>query len=54
MVGDRSHDVTAALHHGCEPIGATWGYGTAEELYSAGATVLFDHPDALVEWLVSS
>lgn len=40
MVGDRSHDVVGAAAHGVPCIGALWGYGTAEELTSAGAVAL--------------
>jgi phosphoglycolate phosphatase len=48
MVGDRHHDVHGALAHGLACIGVTWGYGTAEELSTAGATLVVDHPSALV------
>jgi len=44
MVGDRHHDVEGARAHGIDCIGATWGYGGAEELRDAGAAVLAHHP----------
>jgi phosphoglycolate phosphatase len=47
MVGDRHHDVDAARHHGLVPIGVTWGFGTRDELESAGAAAVIDHPDEL-------
>jgi phosphoglycolate phosphatase len=47
MVGDRSHDVLAAARNGIVSIGALWGYGSAEELESAGAAALCAAPSAL-------
>ncbi|HSL58301.1 MAG TPA: HAD hydrolase-like protein [Acidimicrobiales bacterium] len=37
MVGDRHHDVEAAHAHGLRAIGVLWGFGTEDELRSAGA-----------------
>lgn len=45
MVGDRSHDMAAAVAVGCVGIGALWGYGSHGELTAAGATHLADRPD---------
>lgn len=36
MVGDRHYDVEGALQNGVTPVGALWGYGSMEELSSAG------------------
>lgn len=36
MVGDRHYDVEGALQNGITPIGVLWGYGTEDELRSAG------------------
>jgi phosphoglycolate phosphatase len=44
MIGDRELDVTAAARNGIRAIGVTWGYGSREELQSAGAAVLCDAP----------
>ncbi len=44
LVGDRENDVTAARKNGVLPVGAVWGYGTAEELTCAGARVLCASP----------
>jgi phosphoglycolate phosphatase len=44
MVGDRDHDVEGAHLNGIDCIGVTWGFGSAEELGSAGAAVLVDTP----------
>ena len=47
MIGDRRHDVVAALENGVTAYGAAWGYGTIEELRGAGAHAIFDTPDEL-------
>ena len=44
MIGDRSADVTAALANGARPVGVLWGYGSVEELTTAGATSLCSTP----------
>ena len=45
MIGDRSHDVIAALRNGIYPVGVTYGYGSAEELNAAGAKELCASPE---------
>jgi phosphoglycolate phosphatase len=47
MIGDRGADMVAARHHGVHAIGALWGYGTKEELETAGANALCDAPASL-------
>ena len=47
MIGDRGVDMRAARHHGVRAVGALWGYGTAEELETAGAHVLCESPAGL-------
>ncbi|WAC50601.1 HAD hydrolase-like protein [Frigoribacterium sp. SL97] len=37
MIGDREHDVEAALENGVDVIGVLYGFGTADELHRAGA-----------------
>lgn len=39
MIGDRGSDAVAAARHGIPCIGVLWGYGSAEELTAAGATL---------------
>lgn len=48
MVGDRSYDVVGAARFGIPCIGVTWGYGTAEELTTAGARHVVTEPGALL------
>lgn len=40
MVGDRKYDILGAKHFGMDSIGVLYGYGSQEELQSAGATHL--------------
>jgi phosphoglycolate phosphatase len=47
MIGDRHHDVVGAINNGFQAIGATWGYGTADELLGAGAGILATVPEQL-------
>jgi phosphoglycolate phosphatase len=49
MVGDRDHDVHGAMHHGIACIGVTWGYGSIEELLTAGAVALAETPADVAE-----
>jgi phosphoglycolate phosphatase len=47
MIGDREFDVTAAARNGIPTVGVTWGYGSREELETAGAKTLCDAPGNL-------
>ncbi|MGL1902013.1 MAG: HAD hydrolase-like protein [Fibrobacterales bacterium] len=51
MVGDRSHDVTGAIENDIIPIGVTWGYGSLDELKSAGCTKFAYKPSDIIEFL---
>ena len=54
MIGDREHDVIGAIRNNMRIIGVSYGYGTEEELRSAGAEQIVSSPDAigalLLEW----
>jgi len=47
MIGDREHDMRGAARCGLSAIGATWGYGGADELRRNGARHLAPHMRAL-------
>ncbi len=47
MVGDRRYDVIGALANEVLPVGVLWGYGSREELTSAGAKKLYQEPHEL-------
>ena len=42
MAGDRKYDIEGALLNSIDSIGVTWGYGTRDELVSAGALYIAD------------
>jgi phosphoglycolate phosphatase len=51
MIGDRSHDILGAKENGLPAIGVLYGFGSEEELLSAGAIALVKEPIELVELL---
>ena len=53
MIGDRKHDVQGANERGIECIGVLCGYGSREELSSAGASYIADDIAALQQLLLS-
>jgi phosphoglycolate phosphatase len=49
MVGDRRHDAEGAARYGIPTVGVLWGYGSEEELRSAGCSVLAQAAEELVQ-----
>jgi len=47
MAGDRSHDIIGAHANGVRAMGVLWGYGSREELETAGAERLVASPAEL-------
>jgi phosphoglycolate phosphatase len=47
MVGDRRHDISGAHSVGMRGLGVLWGYGTRDELETAGADQLVGSPTDL-------
>ncbi|MFP4643107.1 MAG: HAD hydrolase-like protein [Spirochaetales bacterium] len=47
MVGDRSFDIEAARGEGVYSIGVLWGFGSRDELETAGADLLINSPGDL-------
>jgi len=54
MVGDRSYDVLGAAEHAVPCVGVLWGYGSADELRTAGAAALVTDPSSLVALLTGA
>ena len=52
MVGDREYDVLGAYQMGIDSIGVLYGYGTFEELSTAGATYFAQTPDGILKILL--
>lgn len=51
MIGDRHHDIDAAVEVGTKSVGVLWGFGDRDELASAGATHIVSAPHQLLEVL---
>jgi phosphoglycolate phosphatase len=47
MIGDRRHDLAGAIANDITPVGVGWGYGSLEELETAGATAIAQSPAEL-------
>lgn len=52
MIGDREHDIIGAKENGITPIGVTFGYGSLDELKTAGAEYIIDSMKNLTEFLL--
>jgi len=52
MVGDRRHDIDAALSLQMTAIGVTWGFGSVEELIAANAHVIATTPAEVADFLL--
>lgn len=48
MIGDRDKDVEAAHYAGTRSLGVLWGFGSDQELRSAGASRIIELPTQLV------
>jgi phosphoglycolate phosphatase len=53
MIGDRCFDIEGAVANGVNGIGVLWGFGTREELESAGAYAVIEHPERLGDLLAA-
>lgn len=52
MVGDRKYDILGAKEAGLDSIGVLYGYGNREEFENAGASLIVDTVDDLLEALL--
>ncbi len=48
MIGDREHDVVGAKANGVFTIGVTYGFGSREELETAGADAICESPEEIL------
>lgn len=48
LIGDSGTDMLTAVNAGAVPIGALWGFRTAEELLSGGAKALLENPKEIL------
>ena len=49
MIGDTSHDMKMARNAGVKALGVSWGYHSVPELEAAGAHIVIDRMDDLVD-----
>ncbi|HSE32974.1 MAG TPA: HAD hydrolase-like protein [Pyrinomonadaceae bacterium] len=49
IIGDRAVDIYAARANGAKSVGVLWGYGTLDELQSAGPNLILQVPEELSE-----
>ncbi len=54
MIGDRRHDMIGATNNNMFAIGVTWGYGSVDELESAGAEHIAHAPDEIARLLIEA
>lgn len=52
MIGDRMHDILGAKANGLRSMGVLYGYGSKEELCKAGADMIADSPQRIIELLL--
>jgi phosphoglycolate phosphatase len=48
-IGDTATDMETAVAAGMYPVGALWGFRTAEELKRSGAALLAERPENILE-----
>lgn len=51
MVGDREHDIIGANKNGIDSIGVLFGYGSREELETAGATYIAETVEDIIRFM---
>lgn len=49
MIGDRRHDMLGAINNRLTPVGVSYGFGSYDELVTAGATRIIDRPAELLD-----
>ena len=54
MIGDRAYDISSAKKFGLQTVGVLYGYGTGEELLSAGADYLAKDPMDIERYIIES
>ncbi|MBE6665680.1 MAG: HAD family hydrolase [Ruminococcaceae bacterium] len=52
MIGDRKHDAEGANEVGMETLGVLYGYGSHEELMTAGAIATVKSPSEAFSWIM--
>ncbi|MEI8372958.1 MAG: HAD-IA family hydrolase [Planctomycetota bacterium] len=53
-LGDTNTDMQTAVAAGMFPVGALWGFRTADELLAAGAAALVKTPAEVLDWILGA
>jgi len=53
FVGDSNIDIFTAKEVGFFPVGVSWGYRTEQELLNAGAKLILNKPNELIQFLTN-
>ncbi len=51
LIGDTKFDAEGAVKMGIDCIGITWGFGSRWDLEDAGASIIFDYPYEVLEYI---
>ena len=51
MIGDRHHDIDGAKDNGIDSVGVLWGFGSREELETAGATYIAESVQEILKYV---
>lgn len=51
LIGDTKYDAEGAKQTGISCIGITWGFGSRWDLEDAGASVIFDYPGEVLDYI---
>jgi phosphoglycolate phosphatase len=51
LIGDSSGDIKDALSAGVIPAGVSWGFQNPEKLEKTGATIIFNNPEEIFEYI---
>jgi phosphoglycolate phosphatase len=52
FAGDSEVDIETAVSSGCFPLGVSWGYRSRETITKAGARLIIDRPEEMLELLI--
>ena len=52
MIGDREHDILGAKENGIDSIGVLYGYGDRAEHEAAGAGMIVESVEELLQYLI--
>ena len=51
MIGDRHHDIDGAMDNSIDSVGVLWGFGSREELETAGATYIAESVQEILKYV---